>query len=440
MASLQHLAYQLPTTGGESQKWKVQPLHFDTFFQDCGLLTIPVFQRTYCWTDEQIAGWWRDLRMAKEEAGIAAGHRVGKIMFKAIPHPAEEEGGMSSGPKGAAAMTIIDGQQRITTALLFLAAVRDALLERLDVTKDAGAAALCRELEAALFVDPEAFAALALQPRDDGEEGSFLKVGEPLWFCRLVPSYLDRLPFFELVLAGRLGAAPCEATKRSVQWRAKAYFDRELRTWLAAREAGGLLRDLRFLAGRQLGFFSLMYMESLNEMAFLPQLFLWLQEKSLFSMGALLWNPSPGVTFRAADLVRNLLISPFAALPSAQLERLYVDRWIAPLESRVAGPDQMDRFLMAFLLREASQPGGAPVHSRFETTMLGSARAMGFPIDLDKCRGVIIYGRFHAVFEARQALGLPDPAGILLDQLAAFMASWDPDLPIPNLEIERLKN
>src|SRR3989338_3111376 len=102
MASLQHLAYQLPTTGGESQKWKVQPLHFDTFFQDCGLLTIPVFQRTYCWTDEQIAGWWRDLRMAKEEAGIAAGHRVGKIMFKAIPHPAEEEGGMSSGPKGAA--------------------------------------------------------------------------------------------------------------------------------------------------------------------------------------------------------------------------------------------------------------------------------------------------------------------------------------------------
>ena len=38
------------------------------------------------------------------------------------------------------------------------------------------------------------------------------------------------------------------------------------------------------------------------------QVFLWLQEKSLFGQGSLLHNPSPGVDFSGADLIRNLIL------------------------------------------------------------------------------------------------------------------------------------
>ena len=46
-----------------------------------------------------------------------------------------------------------------------------------------------------------------------------------------------------------------------------------------------------------------------NKLHDLPlQVFLWLQEKSLFGQGSLLHNPSPGVDFSGADLIRNLIL------------------------------------------------------------------------------------------------------------------------------------
>ena len=52
-----------------------------------------------------------------------------------------------------------------------------------------------------------------------------------------------------------------------------------------------------------------MYVEIVNEVN-MAQVFLWLQEKSLFGEASLLFNPSPGVYFTATDMARNLLLSP----------------------------------------------------------------------------------------------------------------------------------
>ena len=46
----------------------------------------------------------------------------------------------------------------------------------------------------------------------------------------------------------------------------------------------------------------------LNEVN-LSQVYLWLQEKSLFSMGALLYNPSPGEALSAGDMGNNHVLS-----------------------------------------------------------------------------------------------------------------------------------
>ena len=41
----------------------------------------------------------------------------------------------------------------------------------------------------------------------------------------------------------------------------------------------------------------------------LGQIYLWYQEKSLFGMGALLHNASPGEYLTGGDMVRNLVLS-----------------------------------------------------------------------------------------------------------------------------------
>ena len=74
-----------------------------------------------------------------------------------------------------------------------------------------------------------------------------------------------------------------------------------------------------------------MYCEPLNAIN-LGQVFLWMQEKALFGMGALLTNKSPGVHFQAADMVRNAFCATMMHLPLLEQERRYAAAWVAPLE------------------------------------------------------------------------------------------------------------
>jgi alkylated DNA nucleotide flippase Atl1 len=86
---------------------------------------VPLFQRPYTWTNEQLAQLWSDvldqyeLLLAYESDGgsrpLRSSHFIGSFVLAPVP-------GMAH---GVSSFLIVDGQQRLTTLLLALAAMRD---------------------------------------------------------------------------------------------------------------------------------------------------------------------------------------------------------------------------------------------------------------------------------------------------------------------------
>ena len=122
------------------------------------------------------------------------------------------------------------------------------------------------------------------------------------------------------------------------------------------REAGTEAKAsaLAETASKALHGVALMRIEVMNEIS-MPQVFLWMQESSLFSPGSLLFNPQRGISFRASDLVRNLVLACYMDLPLKDQEEAYHRLWLEPLELKHPGPDTMDSLLASFL--EAKHPG-----------------------------------------------------------------------------------
>ena len=80
---------------------------------------VPLYQRTYSWGGKQLAQLWRDL-LAQSEAmadGAPAGtHFMGSVVI--TPSPTLQAAGVNR-------WLLVDGQQRLTTLMLALAAIRD---------------------------------------------------------------------------------------------------------------------------------------------------------------------------------------------------------------------------------------------------------------------------------------------------------------------------
>lgn len=94
-------------------------------FQENNFL-VPVYQRNYSWTNDEISDFWNDLNDVID--GLRTNHFFGQIVTFKNDEKVQE---------------IIDGQQRITTSALFLAALRDIANEmyrqkRSNLTEDAG--------------------------------------------------------------------------------------------------------------------------------------------------------------------------------------------------------------------------------------------------------------------------------------------------------------
>ena len=79
---------------------------------------IPVFQRDYSWTDEQCRRLWQDVT-AVASAGPKDRHFIGSIVYSIT------EGGSAVFTR----CLLIDGQQRLTTVMLLIAALRDHLVD-----------------------------------------------------------------------------------------------------------------------------------------------------------------------------------------------------------------------------------------------------------------------------------------------------------------------
>src|SRR5436190_18318289 len=88
---------------------KIQPI-IDSTRQ----YVIPLFQRPYSWESPQWTTLWQDLVELSEEVN-ARNHFIGSIVT--MPSKCV--------PEGVTKFILIDGQQRLTTLLVMLAAIRD---------------------------------------------------------------------------------------------------------------------------------------------------------------------------------------------------------------------------------------------------------------------------------------------------------------------------
>ena len=156
---LTHLSHGCPGFTDRTAVMKITPQTLGTVLGNLQIV-IPLFQRRYCWTEKQGASWWRDLRNLMKKGGWNSSHGTGKIVV--MQHKSDD----------VSQMVCIDGQQRLTTTMLLIAAIRDA------------AAAVAPN-------DSAAFAAL------QSRLTSLLHVADAT--CRLQPSYIDRASFFSLL-------------------------------------------------------------------------------------------------------------------------------------------------------------------------------------------------------------------------------------------------
>lgn len=80
---------------------------------------IPIYQRTYSWTAKECQQLWHDILRAGGNDGISV-HFIGSIVYI--------EDGLSNATNQSP-LLVIDGQQRLTTVTLLLAALAEALAE-----------------------------------------------------------------------------------------------------------------------------------------------------------------------------------------------------------------------------------------------------------------------------------------------------------------------
>ena len=153
------------------------------------------------------------------------------------------------------------------------------------------------------------------------------------------------------------------------------------------------------------------YVEIQGDAVNLAQAFQWLQEKTLFAAGAVLWNPAPGVHLAGSDLIRNAILAVFLRRSLREQESAYRDAWLDPLERRVsrAGPGgskSLDDAFRAFLVDDARARGArAPARWRcaFERDLEAMMASDATPERLRETVGegspAWIYARFQSFVE-----------------------------------------
>jgi len=216
-----------------------------------------------------------------------------------------------------------------------------------------------------------------------------------------VPSFYDRPPYHRL-LGQEPGAGEGEE-EVSYQDLAKQLFTKRIREETEARKISKPEDYLEFYAAmvrQQLDLTGLTHVEVMNDIN-LAQVFMWLQEKSLFGEAALVFNPAPGLFFTAVDMIRNLLVSPILTLSMAQQEELFQELWCRPVESFFRGPGTLDSFntaLNQFVVAKAEKlqfvsqgeksymAALSGIKSNFSNTRLYITTYAKFVSIMEKCR------------------------------------------------------
>jgi len=99
---------------------KATETRFLDFLKGPRQFIIPIYQRTYSWTEKQCEQLWRDIETAATDESIA-GHFVGSVVYI--------EKGLYQISSSVPQFLVIDGQQRLTTLSLLLSALGVAMRE-----------------------------------------------------------------------------------------------------------------------------------------------------------------------------------------------------------------------------------------------------------------------------------------------------------------------
>lgn len=89
------------------------------FLKDSPQFVIPIYQRTYSWTEKECRQLWDDILRAGNNDEISA-HFIGSVVYV-------EQGLYSVSSQSP--LLVIDGQQRLTTVTLLIAALAEALVD-----------------------------------------------------------------------------------------------------------------------------------------------------------------------------------------------------------------------------------------------------------------------------------------------------------------------
>ena len=227
-------------------------------------MVIPLFQRRYVWrVDPHAQGWFNDMQPSrKPQPGQPADgvHRVGKVIFK----------------RRDIGLICIDGQQRITTTMLFCSAL-------LEHARRLGAAALVetvQRLRSVLFLQPELAVQFAAACTAEQPLVARLPDGVLLPFLRLTPSWSDRAVFAACMIESELNqdAQLSAEWRRSHQCTVKDHFRQRLRATLRDKSPQAQAQAITTMMCLALDHTQLMRVDLLNEVNF-NQVFLWYQEK-----------------------------------------------------------------------------------------------------------------------------------------------------------------
>jgi hypothetical protein len=118
----------------------------------------------------------------------------------------------------------------------------------------------------------------------------------------------------------------------------------------------------------------------------------------------MIYNSTPGLNFRGADMVRNLVLSCHMDKPLSIQEQIYRENWLFPFELKFS--DDMDRLLLAFTDHKLGKGFDKKRHVSKVEEITHSQSKSG----LDS---IGLYGRFVSLFEAtikatsKQSMGPP---------------------------------
>lgn len=154
---------------------KAEEVAVERLFASGQQLRIPVWQRRYSWDASDWRELWDDLQRAAEPG--AGHHFLGSFVLKALP--------WTGLPSEARHFWVVDGQQRLTTLTVLLAAIRDAIAAAFSDADDAREASekLTKQLLVNSELAPGHTARLVLQAMDNSRlelivDGALDRIGQ----------------------------------------------------------------------------------------------------------------------------------------------------------------------------------------------------------------------------------------------------------------------